>query len=313
MSSVFDRLRSGAGKAAFEADKLRRVTSVQSIVKSLKEEITQAFYRAGYVAFDTYRAGRITQPELLEACERIAALQAQIAAREREIEAIRNEAYAEPTHGPRYGHVCPNGHGDLPPGAQFCPVCGAQATYVPPPAAGAACRACGTALAPGARFCPKCGAPVQVPSTPPPVEQRHQAPEESPFAPPPPASILCPNCGTALAPGARFCPDCGTPAPGPSPALPAEPEPEALGESPPPPPEPLEPVPSPPPARGPTLCPECGASLVPGAAFCPDCGHRLIQSTDAASEMATPEESQPPMAPEPPDVDADQAGDEWKL
>jgi len=118
MSSVFSRIRSGASKAAFEADKLRRIASVQSVIKSLKEEITQAFSRAGYVASDLHRTGRITQPELREACERIASLQAQIAAREREIETIRSQAYVEPTRGPQYGHLCPNGHGVLPPGPQ---------------------------------------------------------------------------------------------------------------------------------------------------------------------------------------------------
>lgn len=211
MTGILGRIRSGAGRAALEADKLRRITSVQSIIKSLKEEIDQAFSRAGYVAFDLHQAGRITQPELREICERIAALQAQIAAREREIETTRSEAYVEPTRGPQYGHLCPNGHGELPSEAQFCPVCGAQAIDVPSPVASAFCPACSAALVPGARFCPKCGAPVPEPSPPSPVEQPPYVPEESPPTPPPPvaASSLCPMCGASLVPEAAFCPDCG--------------------------------------------------------------------------------------------------------
>jgi uncharacterized OB-fold protein len=304
MSGIFDRIRSGAGKAALEADKLRRIASVQSTIKSLKEEINQAFYHAGYVAFDLHRAGRVTQPELQEACKRIAALQAQIAAREREIDAIRSETYVEPARGPQYGHLCPNGHGELPPGTQFCPACGAQAIDVPPPAMGTSCLSCGAALVPEARFCPKCGASVPEPSPPSLAERQPYIPEESPPAPPPPgASVSCPACGTVLAPEACFCPECGAAVPEPPPPPATAQQPQALEES--------SPVPSSP-ALAP-ICPKCGASLVPEAVFCPDCGHRLTESTDTASELGTPQESAPSVIPEPSAADTDQAAGEWKL
>jgi len=284
MSSVFSRIRSGASKAAFEADKLRRIASVQSVIKSLKEEITQAFSRAGYVASDLHRTGRITQPELREACERIASLQAQIAAREREIETIRSQAYVEPTRGPQYGHLCPNGHGVLPPGAQFCAVCGAQAIYIPPQATGTFCPACGTASVPGARFCPKCGATVPEPVPPSRIEQLSHIPEESPSTLSlPTLGASCPVCGTALASEARFCPECGAAIPEPPPSPPAAPQPLVLEKS--------QPAPAPPPVA-PGLCPKCNASLVPEAVFCPDCGYRLVQSADAAvAETTTLEKS----------------------
>jgi predicted amidophosphoribosyltransferase len=312
MSSVFDRLRSGAGKAAFEADKLRRVTSVQAVIRSLKEEINQAFYRAGSVASDLHRSGRITQPELLEACERIAALQAQIVAREREIESIRAETYMEPTGFPRSGLTCPNGHGELPLGAQFCSVCGAKAVPMSTPGTGALCPACGAALIPEARFCPGCGAPVPEPTPPPPVGPQPQVPEVPLPAPPVAATISCPSCGAALAPEARFCPECGASVPEPSPSPPIEPKPQALDEG-----HLAPPTPAPPPSETPATtldtCPQCGASLLPEAAFCPDCGHRLAESKDAALETAALEKSPPPMTPEPSAADVDQAEDEWKL
>jgi len=304
MSGIFDRIRSGAGRTALEADKLRRIASVQSVIKSLKEEINQAFYRAGYVAFDTYRAGRITQPELRKACEHIAALQAQIAAREREIEAIRSEAYVEPTRGPRYGYMCPNGHGELPAGAQFCSVCGAQAIHVPPPATGTFCPACGTALVPGARFCPACGAAVPEPSLPSPVEQQPYVPEESPPTPSLPiAGVSCSTCGAVLVPEARFCPECGAAVPEPSPPPAAEQQPHVPEES----------LPTPPPAAAPTLCPKCGAFLVPEAVFCPDCGHRLAQGTGTATEVGVLGEGVSSAGPEPPVTDTDETAEEWKL
>jgi uncharacterized OB-fold protein len=263
----------------------------------------------------------------------------------------------EPTRGPQYGHMCPNGHGELPPGAQFCPVCGAQAIYMPPPAAGALCPACGAALVPGARFCPKCGAPVPEPSPPSPVEQPPYVPEESPPTPPPPvADVSCPACGAALVSGARFCPECGAAIPEPSPPPVAEQPPYVPEESPPAPPPPVagvscpacgaalvpearfcpecgatvpepspppaaeqqphvpeESLPTPPPPVVPSLCPKCGASLVPEAVFCPDCGHRLTQGADTASEVDILKESTSSAVPEPPAADTDETAGEWKL
>jgi hypothetical protein len=226
MSSVFDRIRSGAGKAALEADKLRRITSIQSTIKSLKDEINQGFYRVGYVAFDLYRAERVTQPELQEACEHIITLQAQIAARERESETIRGEEYAEKTSGIQYGNLCPNGHGELADGTRFCPTCGAKAIYTPPPTAGARCTACGAAMAPAAHFCPECGQPIAEPSF---------------------ASVQ------------------PTPSPESAPSLPVQPLEADAPES-----VPVSPV------AVPNKCPQCAASLIPGAAFCPDCGYRMV-------------------------------------
>jgi uncharacterized OB-fold protein len=303
MSSVFDRIRSGAGRATFEADKLLRSNSVQSAIKSLKEEISQAFYRAGCVALDLYRSGRITQPELLEVCEHIAALQTQIAAREREIESIRGETYAAPTPIPGPRSACPNGHGELPPGAQFCPTCGAHAIQAPVQSVDASCPACGTAIVPGARFCRKCGAQVAEPATPSPAEQQPQTRDGAFPTPPTTAATSCPSCGAALALEARCCPECGTAMATPSLSPPSEQEPQTVEES----PYPTSSV------RASNQCPQCGTLLIPEAAFCPDCGHRLAESTGTVSETAAREESLPPLTPESPTEDADQMGDEWKV
>ena len=212
MSHFLDRIRSGAGRAAFEADKMRRIASIQSTIKSVKEEINEAFYRAGQVAYESYREGQVTQPKLLGACERIGSLQAQIMAREQEIEVIRNEAFSEPEHQSQYGYLCPNGHGELPSGAKFCPVCGSQAVHVPPPPpdeTGSTCPTCGAEVGSVARFCPACGSATSQPSLAPSAEEPPQEEAETP--PPPPAQVdpLCARCGSSLVPGAIFCPDCG--------------------------------------------------------------------------------------------------------
>ena len=69
MSSFFDKVRSGAGKAAFEADKLRRVTAAQSDLRGLREEMNRAVNLIGRVAFDLHQRGQDSPPELRAACD----------------------------------------------------------------------------------------------------------------------------------------------------------------------------------------------------------------------------------------------------
>lgn len=193
MDNFMNKFRSGAEKAAFEADKLRRVTAVQGTVRSLKSDFEKEFYQVGRVAFMLHQKQQIGQPELQEACDRLMAIQSQIQAREREIEQIRAEAYETSASigQTRYGHLCPNGHGPIPPQDSFCQKCGARAIEVPPPK-GRQCPHCGAALAAEARFCASCGQAVApVPFSPPLIENQ------------------CPACGTALLPGALFCAECG--------------------------------------------------------------------------------------------------------
>jgi predicted amidophosphoribosyltransferase len=203
MSNLIDRIRSGAGRAAFEAERLRRINAVQSEIKAFKEELSQAVYRIGNVAYELYREEQVSQPRLQEACQKVSALQERILAREREVESIRQEEYVGETAEPMYGRLCPQGHGPIPPENNFCQVCGARAIEVPPPAPAGNrfCQNCGQSLGPQARFCANCGA---------------QAPE----AQDEPETVYCQECGAALLPDAVFCSECGTPAASARPAPP---------------------------------------------------------------------------------------------
>ena len=192
MSSFFDKIRSGAGKAAFEADKLRRVTAIQAAIRTHKGNFDKALVEAGQVAFALHQADQITQPELQKVCERLAAIQEQTREKEQEIERIRAEEYVESQEA---GRVCPNGHGPLPAQDNFCQVCGAPAVEVSPPATtGLACPNCGMALASGARFCSSCGQTVVLPESAQP--QTSQA-------------DTCESCGAELLPDSIFCAECG--------------------------------------------------------------------------------------------------------
>jgi hypothetical protein len=188
MSSLVNRFKSGAGKAAFEADKLRRLQAAQSAIKPLRGEADRLYFEMGKLAYVLYTQGGITQPELRTAGERLASIQAQIATAEAEVERIRADEYVESLSNAftQSGLICPNGHGTLTGGASFCQTCGAAGVRpapLPLAAATMPCRQCGNALDLNARFCAACGTPVE----------------------------RCTNCGSVLLPDALFCAECGTP------------------------------------------------------------------------------------------------------
>jgi len=228
MNSFFDKMRSGAGKAAFEADKLRRVTLIQSELRGLRDEFQKLCAQAGQIAFSLHQRGQIGQPELRAVCEQLAALHRQIGDQEAEADRVRNEQYVDASAAPAGPTLlCPQGHGPIPPGARFCQLCGQPGVsaggWASAPAA--ICATCGDALTPDSAFCANCGAPVggARPAGPPPLPPPAAAPPRPP-TPDPSATVrlggpggagapaLCPSCAAPLTdPGAAACATCGYP------------------------------------------------------------------------------------------------------
>jgi RNA polymerase subunit RPABC4/transcription elongation factor Spt4 len=73
------------------------------------------------------------------------------------------------------------------------------------------CTQCGQVTDANARFCPDCGGPTVLK---PPVQPPSQPPQAQTYGPQflgGAPSQFCGNCGSKLAPGARFCAECGQP------------------------------------------------------------------------------------------------------
>jgi hypothetical protein len=152
MPGFLDKIKSGADKAAFEADRLRRVSQAQSALKALQHDLETQVAAIGQNVLALYDAGALTQPELLALCPPIDSLRQQIAAQEAEVEQIRQEKPPEapapvpeqppaaPTPTPQqpppapapalHGHICPQCQVQLPADVRFCPECGSKAIDV---------------------------------------------------------------------------------------------------------------------------------------------------------------------------------------
>ncbi|NCC33563.1 MAG: FHA domain-containing protein [Chloroflexia bacterium] len=105
---------------------------------------------------------------------------------------------------------------------------------------------------------------------------------------------FCPQCGAQNPASARFCDQCGAQMI----PLPAQTLPPAPSPAPPPPARPVPPVvPASPGVQqggvavaspGPSVCPQCGTSVIPGEAFCDNCGAALLGSLRPSAPAAAP-------------------------
>jgi RNA polymerase subunit RPABC4/transcription elongation factor Spt4 len=181
-----------------EMERRRRVSSLESQVKTLRAEMKQLTEALGLQTLSLYDAGRITLPDLSRLCERINDLRSEIGERQSVLAELKAQARA-PTH-----NKCPQCQSLVPADAEFCPKCGSQMpgqtqVQVSAPASASnvhtvvrmRCPRCKTVLSPEAGFCPTCGVKIKRPQA------------------QPAATRYCSTCGAETAPDARFCPVCG--------------------------------------------------------------------------------------------------------
>lgn len=298
MPGIIDKLKGGAEKASFEADRLRRLTRAQSELKALQQQLAVAQSALGQQALTLYDSGSLTQPEMLATCRQaVDPLRLQITIQQAKIQQIREEKPPETVSAAYHGHICPCCQIQLPSGAGYCPRCGSKAVDIAPPqsTATAKCARCGALLAAEAVFCTNCGAHVEVAA---PKRRTCSScsvsiPVEAVFCPNCGASLsapvlavedpakqqdqpgevgesICPVCGASPPAEVTFCPNCGAWLN----ALAPEPEEPARSQD-----QPDE--------VGGVVCQTCGMSLPVEAAFCPNCGTTLTTPASAVEEPET--------------------------
>ncbi|HSR29520.1 MAG TPA: zinc ribbon domain-containing protein [Anaerolineae bacterium] len=153
------------------------------------------------------------------------------------------------------------------------------------------CPNCGNQAGEGAVFCDQCGTQLSQPETV--VSESAPAPAGG--------SVICPACGAGNVPGEMFCDYCGSPLEPPVPAVeqvaelePVSSEAELVVEVAPPEPVSAEVAAQ---VEAKTVCPACGAEVLPGEAFCADCGASLAQPPIPPEPVPEAEPAVEPEAP----------------
>jgi hypothetical protein len=148
--TIFNQFKHGVDITKFKADQLLRINRVQSEIDSLRPEITDIKLQIGETAYSLHQQGQLQNTDLQELCRDIDEVYQQIAEKERQIGAIREE---KPPQGPQVsqpsGPLCQTCHNPYSKGALFCMHCGSPVPKT--------CPQCGTLIPDNARFCISCG------------------------------------------------------------------------------------------------------------------------------------------------------------
>ena len=100
MSSFKYQIEKSASRAQFEADKLRRINKVRSVVDKVRKKIKGDMSALSQKALEMAVAGEPMQPALKEITDRIIQMQADVEARLKEIEGIKAEPWVPPPPPP---------------------------------------------------------------------------------------------------------------------------------------------------------------------------------------------------------------------
>lgn len=161
MSDFFGRIKSGAGKVAFEADKMNRLNRAKGDLEKIKNQIQAQYTKLGELYYTQRAALGVSGPAYDEICQAVVHLEHQVAAKGEDIQRINAENYvqpgAQPTPQPTYPppvQAAPTQYTPPPVPTQFTPP---PAAPVQDAAATKVCPNCGKEMPLAAKFCPDCG------------------------------------------------------------------------------------------------------------------------------------------------------------
>lgn len=194
MSDFFGKLKSGAGKVAFEADKMSRQSRAQGELSQIKRQMETQFMKLGELVYRQHVNQEGESPAVAEICNIVADLELQIAAKGEEIQRINAETYGQqgsaPAPAPTPAPEPFQPFQSQPPApTQIEPMPGPVMTPPTPSATGDSMWSLPTE-------------PV------PPASPEATASSEAPA--PTAQTKFCPNCGREMPLVVKFCPDCGT-------------------------------------------------------------------------------------------------------
>lgn len=156
MSDFFGKLKSGAEKVAFEAEKMNRLNRAKGELEKLKSQIQAQYSTLGEMYFTQRETMGVSGPAYDEICQTIKDLQLQVESKNADIQRINSEVYtpqgAQPAPPPMT-QPAPAQPQAAPAGIQSAPSA-ASSTSV---AATKFCTNCGSQIPAETKFCPNCG------------------------------------------------------------------------------------------------------------------------------------------------------------
>jgi hypothetical protein len=157
MSDFFGKLKSGAGKVAFEADKMSRVSRANGELEKIKSLIQAQYNKLGQLYYTQRGTVGVTGSAYDEICQEIENLEHQVESKNQEIQRINADVYtpqvaqpaAQPVSAPAQSTSAPI---PTPSTSQSGSVVAAATTKF--------CSNCGTEMPVATKFCPNCGTKV---------------------------------------------------------------------------------------------------------------------------------------------------------
>lgn len=162
MPGLFDKIKSGAESARFEAERMVRLNQAQSALGNLKRDLDTQATALGQQVLALYDAGTLQQAELVAPCQQLDTLRQQISEQIAQVERIKQEkAPAEGAPAPvvaAAARSCPQCGAAIGADTRFCPNCGTNTQVAAQPAGTMQCPSCHSTIAADVAFCPECGA-----------------------------------------------------------------------------------------------------------------------------------------------------------
>lgn len=151
MADLFGKLKSGAGKVAFEAEKMTRLNRAQGEQGQLNRQVESLYTKLGELYYQRRTSQQFQGPEFEELCRQVDQLELKVQEKTEEVERITAETYAPqgaPVQAPAEPAVTVSAAG-----APFSAAPAAQ----PPLPQTKACPNCGKEMGAAVKFCPDCG------------------------------------------------------------------------------------------------------------------------------------------------------------
>ena len=157
MSDFFGKLKSGAGKLAFEADKMSKLSQAKGDLEKVKNQVQFQYAKLGELYYTQRGTTDVTGPAFDELCQAITDLGSQVELKNAEVQRINAEIYSpqmpqptpQPVSGPVQSVSTPS---PVQSASPSMPVAAAAATKF--------CPNCGKEMPVQTKFCPDCGTKV---------------------------------------------------------------------------------------------------------------------------------------------------------